>query len=639
MLSKNRKSNILLRVIAIGIVCLFVFNNVAYDVSLNLSHIYKTHTHNLSIAAKWDDILSPEKGDKGMIHIALTAALEALYQQDRELFSSLDYFKGCVAKADEYLFNLPSGLQFLFRETEELTSGRYATKCRLTGHLSGPRSQQTYHVVFGKSTVEISRLKATLIDVYTEEEYESAMSLLEKTSADKEDLDVNNFDDIRKLSAEQFRETIRSINLRVIGEETHTIVLSNDDLDYVIKVRNVAKDINDSFDKYREYHDRQGDDISLAEYFIADDLNLQLGDRGHHTFTTAVVQEKVNILSTELDIDVINESAEEAKEKLNLFSKIHKNLAHHGLLDKLFTVAGLSSHHRIPRRYLTNIGYSQRKEKWVHIDCADLTEVFPDNEAFQASFEYIREWFPYKNDAELSKHFDENVIPELGGLVVDAVLAAKVKQNINKTFAEVALSSLEIPTNAYNRYKLIVPFEFFGNDDREFNVHEFLYGDRFYLDYISDKDKTRYIDKVLASAAEFKGRTIALVPDDTTVEDLERLNQAGVRFIRVNLDALLHARIEEEGYKHILHFQQNTYAMMLLARRISEINPESSIYRTLSFFIETHFNLKDVEVSDYIKAIVNNQVAILINGILAFRPAEAYDMPEYYEIAPALTSA
>ena len=81
---------------------------------------------------------------------------------------------------------------------------------------------------------------------------------------------------------------------------------------------------------------------------------------------------------------------------------------------------------------------------------------------------------------------------------------------------------------------------------------------------------------------------------------------------------------------------------MLLVRHIDRNTPkDSSLYRLLDFYLRTHFDLYDnVAVTDYIEAIVNNDVTRLIKGILTYRPVKAYDIRQEYEsIAKTLISA
>jgi hypothetical protein len=120
---------------------------------------------------------------------------------------------------------------------------------------------------------------------------------------------------------------------------------------------------------------------------------------------------------------------------------------------------------------------------------------------------------------------------------------------------------------------------------------------------------------------------MALVPNDLSAEQLERLTKVGIRFIRVNTADLQKAKIDKDADRE--KFQIDTYAMMLLLRRIdNSITADSFLYRLLSFYLKSHFELADkVAIDDYITAIVNNDVAKLIKGYLAYRPAQPYEAP------------
>ena len=120
---------------------------------------------------------------------------------------------------------------------------------------------------------------------------------------------------------------------------------------------------------------------------------------------------------------------------------------------------------------------------------------------------------------------------------------------------------------------------------------------------------------------------------------IEKLTLAGVRVITVDVKQLLDARASNDPER--VKFQADTYAIMMLARSIDKNTPkDSAIYRTLSFFVRSHFAIEGtVAVDDYIHALATNDVSRLIKGYLAYKPAEAYRVPEYSTVAAALISA
>ncbi|MCM8760822.1 MAG: hypothetical protein NC938_04650 [Candidatus Omnitrophica bacterium] len=199
-------------------------------------------------------------------------------------------------------------------------------------------------------------------------------------------------------------------------------------------------------------------------------------------------------------------------------------------------------------------------------------------------------------------------------------------------------AGLMIPTHPQERYTLLIASEFYRNGELE--EHRNRYGDRFDLDSVSGQTFDHFVDNVLAKAAGKEGRSIALVPFELSEYHLRKLTQAGVRFIRTSTQDLLSAKAEKDSYRE--QFQLDTYAMMLLARRIDKDTPQDSpIYRVLSFYLKSHFNLYDgIAAEDYINAIINDDVLKLIKGILSYRPIEAYDARKEYEsISQALISA
>lgn len=197
----------------------------------------------------------------------------------------------------------------------------------------------------------------------------------------------------------------------------------------------------------------------------------------------------------------------------------------------------------------------------------------------------------------------------------------------------------DIPVFDDTRYNLLVTEQFFTNG--ELADHQQKYGSRFDLNMVSGRDANQFIDNVLAKAKDKEARTVALVPNDLPMDQIEKLTTANIRFIMVNANELADMRASKDADRE--KFQLDTYAIMLLVRRIdSTITADSSIYRALSFFMKTHFAFTedDITVTDYINAIVNGQFAKMIKAYLAYRPSKPYDAEtEYKGIAAALLSA
>jgi len=209
----------------------------------------------------------------------------------------------------------------------------------------------------------------------------------------------------------------------------------------------------------------------------------------------------------------------------------------------------------------------------------------------------------------------------------------------------------QIPTDHANRYTLLVPREFFANG--EMDAHKNTYGDRFNLDAVSGSTAEQFITNVLSNPNLRKDRTIVLLPselpnDKFGSEHYEALKAAGIRFTIVDRQQLLDARsrlLNPKQKKRELEYRKqfwvDTYAVMMLMRAMDEkTDPSSPIYRLLSFYLKTHFSFTDkIALETYIMAIAKNDIGNLLKGILAYRPIQVYDKPDYGTIAATLVSA
>ncbi len=184
----------------------------------------------------------------------------------------------------------------------------------------------------------------------------------------------------------------------------------------------------------------------------------------------------------------------------------------------------------------------------------------------------------------------------------------------------------QIPTDAANRYKLLVTPEFLANG--ELNKHRQIYGERFDLDTFDTVDsRTRnqlipeqIITKILEEKVKGKEeRTVVLISNEMPQEELERLTQANIRFILADTKELLSSQAarygDDDTRKARELYQQSTYAVMSAVRLIKgeDLSDEkSSVYRTLTAYIENRLELQEgITVDDYIKAIVGKDVAKL----------------------------
>jgi len=199
-------------------------------------------------------------------------------------------------------------------------------------------------------------------------------------------------------------------------------------------------------------------------------------------------------------------------------------------------------------------------------------------------------------------------------------------------------AGLEMPTHLKTRYTFLLCEGFF-KDNAEFTKYQKddRFKDRFEIDRVSGSTSDQLIGNILAKTQN-PHRTVALVPNYLTAEQLKTLTDKGIRFVRTNTAVLLGARNSDDPNRE--QFQLDTYATMFAVRRMDgSISKDSSVYRTLSFYIRSHFELDDIEAEEYIQAVVDGTVDTLIKGYLAYRPAEPYDVPTYGTIAAALISA
>ena len=214
--------------------------------------------------------------------------------------------------------------------------------------------------------------------------------------------------------------------------------------------------------------------------------------------------------------------------------------------------------------------------------------------------------------------------------------------SINLALDTAAVMGAHIPTAANTRFNLLVTSEFFANG--ELKEHRERYGDRFNIDAVSGSDADQFVKNVLGNALAVKDKAIVLLPNELAngrFEDrhYKALTDAGIRFLMVDRGDLLKSREEKDENRS--NFQQDTYAVMLLMRAIDgKMDRSSPIYRLLSFYLSTHFNFTDkIAVDDYIMSITKGDIMTLIKGILMYRPAKAYDRPDYKNVAATLMAA
>ena len=193
------------------------------------------------------------------------------------------------------------------------------------------------------------------------------------------------------------------------------------------------------------------------------------------------------------------------------------------------------------------------------------------------------------------------------------------------------------------KYNLILPFEFFANDD--FKEHQSKYGNRFNLEWVggSTKDIKTFIDNVLKYKIKpgEEDKTVVLVPIASTLveEDIEKLKEGltklkekKIRFTLIDYNDLLLIKSIEKTER--ARFQEHTYSAMTLFRNPKEgeaIDP--LIYTGLSYYLRSHFDFSDnIKPDEYIEAIRTGNVAVLIKGYISYRKFVIYDAVEDHRI-------
>ncbi len=195
----------------------------------------------------------------------------------------------------------------------------------------------------------------------------------------------------------------------------------------------------------------------------------------------------------------------------------------------------------------------------------------------------------------------------------------------------------EICTHPDKQFKLLMANDVYVDED-EFEKHKREYGDRFELGRINPND----YKNIIANASGDK-LSIALVSDTMSEADLDKLSQAGIRFIRTNTDMLPASKYL--GSSQRIKLQENIYTIMFLARYIEtdlndQIDKTTSAYELLKFYIGNCFNLSNGTSEDgYIDGIVRQKVSEVVKGLLIYDPAVRRELPDFDVVAETTLSA
>jgi len=198
------------------------------------------------------------------------------------------------------------------------------------------------------------------------------------------------------------------------------------------------------------------------------------------------------------------------------------------------------------------------------------------------------------------------------------------------------IAGTQVKTNYHDRQKLIVPFEFYGNRIGEFRNDVDKYSDRFFLDYVDEKEASDYIEAVIVKSKEMENRTVALVPRDTPKTHLRKLKANGIRFILIDKEEYFLHNVMHEDDKTM---REDIYSIMLLYRSFSRKNDKPYIEQLLKFFLESRFDLKGMDIETMMDAIDKEDVDKLSKAILLVTPIEKYRKPEYFEVSQIIMSA
>ncbi len=225
---------------------------------------------------------------------------------------------------------------------------------------------------------------------------------------------------------------------------------------------------------------------------------------------------------------------------------------------------------------------------------------------------------------------------------VDSAKSIEEKAEASKEIGQIIniskQATRDITTNIEEKPRLIVPFEFYGNNHKEYEEDCTSFGDRFLLEYISCSDIQTYVERAITLSAKSQNKSVALIPQDTPRELLERLIKNNIKFIRVNREEFLLSREEEN--RNFQSTKSDIYAIMALFSAVKKNGENNEHFsRTMLFFISTHFSLGEVSPETVLKAIGDNNVDVLSAISLLLRPIEMYDMPKYHHIAPVILSA
>ena len=257
------------------------------------------------------------------------------------------------------------------------------------------------------------------------------------------------------------------------------------------------------------------------------------------------------------------------------------------------------------------------------------------NPVIQQEFPNISENMQMRTDPDKMIGFE--IALAVGRARVDAKEAARGTETMEG-----------IPTRKDEQYTLLVDNNIYRDkDEYEKDIAGYMLsdgrclgaGDRFNLKSVNTAD----VDNILAHIKDPK-RTIVQISNSLSIEDVMRLlNRApGIRIINVDTKDFKYDKELTDDARRDCRF--DIYAMMLAARRITkeDIASQNSIYRVLSFMINTHFKDGSQNVAPlYIEALINvsANLDVIIKTNLSYKPIRRWNIPSYKAVSATLISA
>lgn len=633
----NTKFKILKLFIAMSFLINIVLNSFVYAYS------YDTRDK-LSPASSQNELAGIQHKDISRIKIGLQSVLKSLdLKNGKADTAAIKKALENMKRKEDTIYH-PSEVQFFIHETQETQGGDVCIMARVTDHKDKGGKTRTYYALYDPEAEDDGYFPINKI--YTEEEYE-AETLPERQQQDidaikrdlahqKYDREViewmhdNKWDSIKELEGTNFSGGIISQILYIAA-----IKLDEEDRERLLNKKIYLYKRDDEIDSRIDENllyikDSDGVIHTVKGY-------MHSSNEAMHLF---IPEWLYNSLEPPGGMSSGQQHAEIAYSdaKARLFGRIAYEI---GVAFGGIPNGFRESKHGEMYPHRSSI-VNLIKE---YPECAELQkgEKYPVNEVYERYCANCKRGPDEYGEKEFKLvDLDKNLLTRdfAGGSEEPADIHGKVKE-IKLLADEVGK---EIPTHPADpnnlRYTLLMPFEFFGNKKDEAEKHQSNYADRFNLDFVSATSHEQYIDKIISLAKVRETKTIAMVSRDIPEEQLERLTKLGIRFIRVDTDKMLGDRSElRDSWKN---FQENTYAIMLLVRHIDKEKHDknSSTYRTLSFYLRTHFNLEEeASIENYIDAIMEGNISTLLKGLLYTSPMIPLEMPDYNNIAKVLLSA